>query len=454
MGAEYPLSIGGHTLNLYNGSPAELADRSGNGNDGTVSGTTITDTGGGKFAGSFDGVDDYIDCGDNSDFNFHDKDFSISIWIKTDKYSKILQRGQGGGNYFGYYLTAHPSGVADFLTVAPVERVQSTTIITNDVWVHIVATLQSGTGRMYINGVLENSQSGMNPTSTSEHLNLGRNSIGSSFFGGEQDNASVYSRAISSTEVTALHNAGRTATKYAISTNSLLAFYDFQPPDRALSTLWKTWNYWDLLAWFPFPTNNANDYSENSNNGTVIGATYDGSGKGYEFDGVNDYIDCGDNSMLEGMANLTMVAWAKTDYSGGNNYNIIFDKWINGGSHATAAYILGMHSNGAFAFILRTTGGVYEGVTPVGYNDGEWHHVVVVYNGSTLVCYVDGILRASYSDISGNVGTVNNALKIGCGADHAAINYFDGNIDDVRILNRALTASESLEIYNGTKDVH
>ena len=71
--AYWPLDEGGGTT---------TADASGNGNDGTLN---LPGWDSGKFGGAlnFDGVDDYVDCGNPSILDFGTGDFTISAWIKT-----------------------------------------------------------------------------------------------------------------------------------------------------------------------------------------------------------------------------------------------------------------------------------------------------------------------------------------------------------------------------------
>ena len=79
----------------------------------------------------------------------------------------------------------------------------------------------------------------------------------------------------------------------------------------------------------------------------------------------------------------------------------------------------------------RICGGV---LTP-----GVWHHIAGTYDGNEVVLYVDGLEVAS-APRSGQIATNNSALNLGnrANADRA----FDGSIDEVRIWDRALTASE------------
>jgi hypothetical protein len=74
---------------------------------------------------------------------------------------------------------------------------------------------------------------------------------------------------------------------------------------------------------------------------------------------------------------------------------------------------------------------------------GTWHHVAVVRSSSTMKAYLDGTAKLSGS--LENPGTGNGHLNIG--ADRTAfpsssLHGYNGLIDDVRIYNRALNASE------------
>ena len=60
-------------------------DESGNGHDGDVKGATLANdrNGNSNSAYYFDGADDYINLGNDDDFNFGESDFSISLWFQT-----------------------------------------------------------------------------------------------------------------------------------------------------------------------------------------------------------------------------------------------------------------------------------------------------------------------------------------------------------------------------------
>lgn len=84
-----------------------------------------------------------------------------------------------------------------------------------------------------------------------------------------------------------------------------------------------------------------------------------------------------------------------------------------------------------------------------------WQHVGVVYNGSTVTQYVNGVAVGSRA-LTGNFSDRATGMGIGCrGVDAAGTtpssSYFNGTLDEVAVYNRALSASEILSYYNATK---
>lgn len=78
-------------------------------------------------------------------------------------------------------------------------------------------------------------------------------------------------------------------------------------------------------------------------------------------------------------------------------------------------------------------------------NDADdWHQVTAVYSAGTLILYVDGMYISSMPS-----PIANEALLFTMGSDRAKTNFFDGNIDDVRIYNRPLSQTEIIQ----TKDI-
>lgn len=184
----------------------------------------------------------------------------------------------------------------------------------------------------------------------------------------------------------------------------------------------------------------ANDDSENGNNGTVYGATYVSGkfGQALSFDGAYDYVDCAaavDDSITTG---VTLEAWIKpaVQQRGGIISNDItynskkgydFFLWDKG----TYGRLYVDFGNGS------ALGRTYWAIpSPSWY--GQWHHVAATWDGSNIKLYVDGSQVATvsytgtYSDPGKNtfIGAINYLTP--------AYSYFNGIIDEVRIRDEAV----------------
>jgi hypothetical protein len=86
--------------------------------------------------------------------------------------------------------------------------------------------------------------------------------------------------------------------------------------------------------------------------------------------------------------------------------------------------------------------------SPNRYNDGNWHYAVVTYDGSVLRLYVDGQQVAS---LNTNAIPATDTMPLTIGKNSSSNSrYFIGDIDEVRVYNRALSAQEVSDAYNGT----
>ena len=157
------------------------------------------------------------------------------------------------------------------------------------------------------------------------------------------------------------------------------------------------------------------------------------------FDGIDDYVATTYPGISSNNAR-TVEAWIKTtancDPGLGGVQQVITDwgTFVTGGRFTFNI----LWSN---AIRIEVGGSGLSGSIPI--NDGEWHHVAVVYNPilpAPYSLYVDGVL-----DISGSIPTTTNTvlgadLRIGKRVDDARL--FDGTIDEVRVWNYARSADE------------
>ena len=161
-------------------------------------------------------------------------------------------------------------------------------------------------------------------------------------------------------------------------------------------------------------------------------------GYALDFDGTNDYVSIPNESSFDFTTAMTIEAWIKVD---------AFDKdWQAIVTKGDGAWRL--HRSAASNYISFGTTGLsnvdLEGTTNV--NDGQWHHVAGVFDGSTKYIYVDGALDVSVS-ATGSITTNDYGVNIAENSQNTG-RYFDGLIDEVRIWNMARTETE----INAKKD--
>ncbi len=164
------------------------------------------------------------------------------------------------------------------------------------------------------------------------------------------------------------------------------------------------------------------------------------------FDGINDRVDVPNNATLQfGTQNLTMEAKIKLDGSQASFAGIISKASVSGFFKGIQLIISGNRlgleiGNGTNIFY-----GTVEGlITSQDLNDGNWHHVAVVVNRSTkkITLFVDGVIQANLTSDFVPTMDLSNNLPFYIGVERTGVAHFKGNIDEVRVWNRALCISE------------
>jgi len=209
--------------------------------------------------------------------------------------------------------------------------------------------------------------------------------------------------------------------------------------------------YWDFQEG---QGTTANDHSGNSNHGTLMwmatstptGGWTDGRiGSGLEFDGDDDYVDCGASNIPE-YGPMTVSAWV--NIASHKNYNMPVSKFDNNGSKF--AFRIYINSSGYYSFGAQNSSSdssFYSAVGSSAINTGEWHQLVGTIDNGTMYLYVDGTQYAVGIDEGWDVTGAGAPVIIGDRADHAVDFNFNGLIDEVRIYNRALSVGEIQRLY-------
>jgi len=155
-------------------------------------------------------------------------------------------------------------------------------------------------------------------------------------------------------------------------------------------------------------------------------------GGGVSFDGVNDYIS---TMYTQNLPAWTVAVWTRSPAPPANGVT-------SGPVQREANFQLNWnHGDTAFrgAAALRV-GGRWYAATFGALQGNRWYHLAATYDGETLRTYRDGVLVASNLGPSGPPDAEPKSLLFGRHATRDR--YFNGSIDDVRIYDRALDASE------------
>ena len=154
------------------------------------------------------------------------------------------------------------------------------------------------------------------------------------------------------------------------------------------------------------------------------------------FDGVDDYISITSIGALDFNQTMTMTLWVKPDNT--SNAIILDRTHYDPNGTMDSGWNLGYFGN-QVNLNIRIGGSIQiVSVSPIGWDDGRWHFIVVRYEGSALSLGVDDI-NASIS-ISGEIdNAMNRPLLIASGQNTA---YFPGKMDEVKIFAVALGDDE------------
>jgi hypothetical protein len=200
---------------------ANADDLSGHGNNGTVSGATLTLD---RFvhpdnAYAFDGIDDYIDIGADSSLKMTDA-LSISVWVRPLTFNRIYQNITsdhstnetvvGAGKILRFNkneLQFIVGGVFGNGTAVYARHVFCNTALKK--WHHIVGTYDGDRVKLFVNGKMVDDRAYNKPIIiNSNHLLIGASGYGE-YFKGRLDDIRFYNRALNETEIKILHVKNR-----------------------------------------------------------------------------------------------------------------------------------------------------------------------------------------------------------------------------------------------------
>jgi len=156
------------------------------------------------------------------------------------------------------------------------------------------------------------------------------------------------------------------------------------------------------------------------------------SGSALEFDGVDDYVSL-PNVVNPGSDSFSAFVWVRLDNKEGTDSQLILHGGVTG-----RGWLYRIPSSDKLGSYLGAESTISE--TAVFANTGEWHHVGLTYNGTTLKLYIDGQENAS-NDVVGESSASD--MLLGCHIVPSATHeYWNGLIDEVTMYDRVLSEGE------------
>ncbi len=407
------------------------------GNNGTLQGSATTTTG--KVNQAFDlngNAGTYVHLATNA--NLSVQDFTIDAWVKRSNASMATNNGVATGGRAGvfaqdtngYGFGIFDDGRLDLTKIGVSEVVSSALIVADTNYHHIAVTKSGSTVIFYLDGVAEtvapyNAVFSFNANGT----DIGRFASGGGEFFGQIDEVEFFDRALTGTEVQGIYNA---------STAGICDFTCYAPPT-------------EMRAWFK-GQGDANDVF--GNNGTFEGdanATAIGRvGQAFSFDGNGDAVQTAPATVGGGLP-TSIDAWVKPQLrSDGTDFptNAVSIDFPLEHGHGFGANVW---SGGSQLTIEYNNG--FRTVPGVSFDAGRWYHIAVVYSTGNAKTYVDGAL---VDDFNFSQGVLNAAtpIRIGKHNDDAGTygtrRFFKGEIDEVEVFAKALSAAEILGIYTAS----
>jgi len=170
------------------------------------------------------------------------------------------------------------------------------------------------------------------------------------------------------------------------------------------------------------------------------------------FNGTDQYIVAGNDTSLQITGALTLSTWFKSSYSGSSNQRI-----ISKDNNSNRCYMTQLDASGnAQFYIWSSNSGKATASTGTDYRDGNWHHIVGVFNPNAsvaqrLAIYIDGVNVGYGSTADTTIDNDTVDLEIGRKQDNTL--FFNGSLDEAAVFNTALSSCDVKGIYEATTTV-
>lgn len=299
---------------------------------------------------------------------------------------------------------------------------------------HMLTCVYDGTNvKIYLDGVLENSASLTGNIKTSNQ-NITIGGLGADDFVGTLDEVGFWSKDLSEDEISQLYNFGSSIawqepTPYNWTNNlhqGLAVYYDFEDGGNTLTDATGKYNASSIATVTPNQTGiNGNSFL-------------------YNAVGRNQF---GDVTEMDEVGAYTVNIWIKNPAGTPPDAIVERTQLASGGN--TAIKMLSRPSGEIECqFFNSSTGGNSAGITSgAGADDGEWHMITCLYDGSELKTYIDGVKFLNTS-ASGTIAPTSQNFSLAGRRTSDGVDNWAGELDEFGMWSRGLSEEELFSLYN------
>jgi hypothetical protein len=221
-----------------------------------------------------------------------------------------------------------------------------------------------------------------------------------------------------------------------------------------------------LVGWWKFDAGSgtmAADSSGSGNTGTLVNSTSWASGNFGSAVSVNTAsqsqgVSVSPSSSIDFGANqdFTISLWVKTNQAAAENLwsSLICHDDVSNPRTGYEMFLHDSNNDSRWGISMFSSGNGYGAFGSHNVADGNWHHLVGMRKGDQIITFEDGVLANQQQGTAASLA--RNTTPLGIGNDgkfnDSLISWtgFIGQLDDVRIYNRALSAAEVQALYNWT----
>ena len=392
---------------------------------------------------NFDGVDDYVDCG-----NILTGSYTKEAWIRLNANTGYLNIISGNVNHAfwvvnGQLCAGHNGGWFYVLDGS---------ILSTNTWTHVAVTydMATTTMKLYKNGILIATNNSVPPIAGDNSVLIGAYA-NTACFSGIMDEVKLWNRALSANEIYNDKNSTLKGTE-----SGLLAYYDMNQGVSCRDNTTQT----TLINKIGQNNGTLHNFFLNDNgfctSNYLLSDVPNVLNNAINFDGADDFVDLGNNGNLKfGAGSFSLSTWFKTTQATTGRFV------SNGQSGSATGYSLGI-ANGKISFAIASgdaaTSANINTLYP--FNDDKWHNAIAVCNktNNAVKLYMDGIVQP-IAKTTGSGGTLANDTTLNItglsiSASNAGSNvvlgksevgnneFYNGTLDEVSFWNTALNENQ------------